>query len=31
MATVVTNVVEETNNVRPAQEIACAGGKCDLI
>jgi len=26
-----TKVVEETNNVNPVQEIACAGGKCDII
>lgn len=26
-----TNVIEETNNVQPEQEIACAGGKCDII
>jgi ribonucleoside-diphosphate reductase alpha chain len=26
-----TNVIEEQNNVNPVQEIACAGGKCDII
>jgi ribonucleoside-diphosphate reductase alpha chain len=26
-----TNVIEETNNVKPEQELACAGGKCDII
>jgi ribonucleoside-diphosphate reductase alpha chain len=26
-----TNVVEKQNNVNPIQEIACAGGKCDII
>lgn len=26
-----TNVIEETNNVNPVQEIACAGGKCDIV
>lgn len=26
-----TQVVEETNNVNPVQEIACAGGKCDIV
>jgi len=26
-----TKVIEETNNVNPVQEIACAGGKCDII
>jgi len=25
-----TNVIEETNNVVPEQEIACAGGKCEI-
>ena len=25
-----TNVIEETNNVQPEQEIACAGGKCEI-
>ena len=25
-----TNVIEETNNVVPEQELACAGGKCDI-
>lgn len=26
-----TNVIEEQNNVNPVQEVACAGGKCDII
>ena len=26
-----TNVIEDKNNVNPVQEIACAGGKCDII
>lgn len=26
-----TQVFEEENNVNPVQEIACAGGKCDII
>lgn len=26
-----TRVIEEENNVNPVQEIACAGGKCDII
>tara|TARA_Y100000004_G_scaffold10775_1_gene11732 strand:+ start:6494 stop:8641 length:2148 start_codon:yes stop_codon:yes gene_type:complete len=26
-----TNVVEKENNVDPVQEVACAGGKCDII
>jgi len=26
-----TNVIEETNNVKPEQELACAGGKCDIL
>lgn len=26
-----TQVIEETNNVNPVQEIACAGGKCDIM
>lgn len=26
-----TQVIEEENNVDPVQEVACAGGKCDLI
>ena len=26
-----TQVIEETNNVNPVQEIACAGGKCDIV
>ena len=26
-----TNVIEEENNVNPVQEVACAGGKCDII
>ena len=26
-----TEVVEEENNVKPEQEWACAGGKCDII
>ena len=26
-----TQVIEEKNNVNPVQEIACAGGKCDII
>ena len=26
-----TKVIEETNNVNPVQEIACAGGKCDIL
>jgi len=25
-----TNVIEETNNVNPVQQVACAGGKCDM-
>jgi len=25
-----TNVIEETNNVQPEQELACAGGKCEI-
>ena len=25
-----TNVIEETNNVVPEQELACAGGKCEI-
>ena len=24
-------VIEDKNNVNPVQEIACAGGKCDII
>ena len=26
-----TQVIEEQNNVNPVQEIACAGGSCDII
>jgi ribonucleoside-diphosphate reductase alpha chain len=26
-----TNVIEKENNVNPVQEVACAGGKCDII
>ena len=26
-----TNVIEKQNNVNPVQEVACAGGKCDII
>ena len=26
-----TQVIEEQNNVNPVQEVACAGGKCDII
>ena len=26
-----TTVIEEENNVKPEQEWACAGGKCDII
>ena len=26
-----TQVIEKQNNVNPVQEIACAGGKCDII
>jgi hypothetical protein len=25
-----TQVIEETNNVNPVQQVACAGGKCDF-
>ena len=26
-----TNVIEEQNNVNPVQEVACAGGSCEII
>ena len=26
-----TNVIEETNNVKPEQEWACSGGKCEIV
>ena len=26
-----TEVIEKENNVNPVQEVACAGGKCDII
>ena len=26
-----TQVIEKENNVNPVQEVACAGGKCDII
>tara|TARA_R100000152_G_C6782111_1_gene218438 strand:+ start:2551 stop:4701 length:2151 start_codon:yes stop_codon:yes gene_type:complete len=26
-----TKVIEEKNNVNPVQEVACAGGKCDIL
>ena len=26
-----TNVIEEYDNVKPIQEIACSGGTCEII